>query len=120
METWNNGPFDNEDAAELIRDIREGALDPTELLPGANSRYIEADQGAMIVAMAHMAAGNLPEDITEEQAAQLQTPQTRERLRQALEAVLADSTVSGLYQLWTDAGETQLHEWKAKSHVDLS
>lgn len=120
METWNTGPFDNEDAAELLSDIREGALDPTELLPGANSRYLEADQGAMIVAMAHLSAGNLPEGITGEQAAQLQTPETRERLRQALEAVLADSTVSELYQHWADTGETELHEWKARSHVDLS
>lgn len=120
METWNTGPFDNDEAAELIEDIREGVLDPLELLPSADSRYLDADEGAMIVAMAHVAAGNLPAGLDSAKVKTLQTPETKERLRQALEAVLSDSSVSGLAEQWAKAGESQWHEWKAKSHVDLS
>ena len=53
MGTWNTGPFDNDDAAELLDDIREGHIYFDELLPDVGHRYIEADQGAMIIAMAH-------------------------------------------------------------------
>ena len=120
MGTWNTGPFDNDDAVDLIEDIREGELDPVELLPDATTRYIEADQGAMVIAMAHLAAGELPEGMSTEQVSHLRSADNRERLRQCLEAVLSDDTVSELHAVWAKAGEEQLHEWKAKSHVDLS
>lgn len=119
MGTWNTGPFDNDDAAELLDDIREGHLYFDELLPDVGHRRIEADQGAMIIAMAHLAAGDVPEGIDDSQLESLRTPEARERLRQGLEAVLSDGTVSELAEQWAESGQEKLLEWKAKSHVPL-
>ena len=118
MDIWNTGPFDNEEAQEVLTDLRNDELYLDELLPDSGNRYIEKDQGAMIIALAHLAAGNQPEEGGEVDAAALQTPEMKERLRQCLEAVLIDGTVSGLYAHWQGQGE-QLHEWKARSHVAL-
>ena len=122
MGAWDKGPYDNDDAAELLEDIREGELYLDELLPDAGTRYIEADQGSMIVALAHLAAGDLPEDggIEESMISHLQTPENKDRLRQGLEAVLSGDTVSELHELWSGAGEEELLAWKAKSFIDLS
>ena len=57
MEIWNTGPFDNHEAAELLNDVRSGDLYLEELLPDSGTRFIDADQGALIVALAHLAAG---------------------------------------------------------------
>lgn len=119
MDIWNTGPFDNEEAQEVLEDLRNNELYLDELLPDAGNRYIEKDQGAMIIALAHLAAGEQPGDTQPVGTADLQTPAMKERLRQCLEAVLIDATVSGLYAHWQEQGE-QLHEWKARSHVALS
>ena len=120
MEIWNTGPFDNHEAAELLNDVRSGDLYLEELLPDSGTRFIDADQGALIVALAHLAAGDLPEGIEPAHVTQLQTPEMRERLRQSLEAVLADGTVSELAGHWAEQGTDQLYEWKAKAHISLS
>lgn len=120
MKKWNTGPFDNEEAAELLDDIKEGAIPLGQLLPDSSHRFIEADQGAMIVAMAHLAGGDTPEGITDASVEELRTPEAKEVLRQALEAVLVDGAVSGLYSEWAQEGDTELLEWKAKSHIDLA
>lgn len=118
MKIWNTGPFDNEEAQEVLEDLRNNELYLDELLPDAGHRFIEKDQGAMIIALAHLAAGGQPEDGGEVGVDKLQTPEIKERLRQCLEAVLIDATVSGLYTHWQAQGE-QLHEWKARSHVSF-
>lgn len=119
MGTWNTGPFDNDDATELLDDIREGHIYFEELLPGVSNRYIEADQGAMIIALAHLAAGDVPEGIDEAHLESLRTPESRERLRQCLEAVISDGAVSELAEQWAESGQEKLLEWKAKSHIQL-
>lgn len=119
MQNWKTGPFDNEDAAEVLEDVRSGELYLDELLPGVGNRYIEADQGAIIVALAHLAGGDLPEGITPEQVAELQTPEVKERLRECLGAVLSEGTVSELAAQWAEEGTEQLYEWKAKAFVNL-
>ena len=119
MDIWNTGPFDNEEAKEVLEDLRNNELYLDELLPDAGHRFIEKDHGALIIALAHLAAGEQPEDDQVVNAEALQTPEMKERLRQCLEAVLIDATVSGLYAHWQEQGE-QLHEWKARSHVALS
>lgn len=120
MGAWDKGPYDNDDAADVIDDVREGELYLDELLPDNDSRYIEADQGAIIIALAHMAGGDLPEDVDESMVADLQTPENKSRLRQGLEAVLSGDSVSELHELWSEAGEDELLEWKAKSYIDLT
>lgn len=119
MKKWNTGPYDNEEAAGLLEDINEGAVPLVELLPTPGHRYLESDHGALVIALAHLAAGELPEGIDEESVAELRQPEHVEVLRQSLEAVLADGTVSGLYSEWEQEGTAKLHEWKAKSHIKL-
>ncbi len=120
MKKWNTGPFDNEEAQGLLEDIREHAVPLDQILPTSGHRYLEADHGALVVAMAHLAAGELPEGISDEDVAVLREPRNREVLRQSLEAVLVDATVSGLYSEWEAEGVDKLHEWKARSHVALA
>ncbi|WP_237559153.1 DUF4259 domain-containing protein [Corynebacterium renale] len=45
MATWNTGPFDNDEAQELLEDLRSGLLDPVELIPNTGYRRIDADEG---------------------------------------------------------------------------
>ncbi|MFP7365510.1 DUF4259 domain-containing protein [Corynebacterium callunae] len=118
MKIWNTGPFDNEEAQEVLEDLREGHLDPAELLPDIGQRHIEEDQGALIIALAHLAAGNQPAEGAEVDVERLQTPAMKDKLRQCLEAVLIDDTVSALYARWQREGE-KLHEWKSHSYVLL-
>lgn len=120
MEKWNTGPFDNEEAAGLLADINDGAVPLEQLLPTRGHRYLEADHGALVIALAHLAGGELPEGVTREDVAVLRQPEHIETLRQSLEAVLADGSVSELYTEWAEEGDAKLHEWKAKSHIDLA
>lgn len=120
MKKWNTGPFDNEEAAGLLEDIINDVVPLDQLLPTPGHRYLEADHGALVVALAHLAGGELPEGVTEEHVAVLRKPENREILRQSLEAVLADGAVSGLYSEWAEEGDVKLHEWKARSHIDLA
>ena len=120
MKKWNTGPFDNEEAQGLLEDIREHAVPLEQILPTSGQRYLEVDQGALVVAMAHLAAGTLPEGVGEEDVAVLREPAHLEVLRQSLEAVLVDGSVSGLYTEWEAEGFDKLHEWKARSHVTLA
>lgn len=122
MDIWNSGPYDNSEAEELLDDIRSHALPLSALMPEVGQRHITEDQGATIVVLAHLAAaepGELPDGIGTNDIAELRTPEARERLRQALEAVLADGAVSDLYTRWQGEGQDKLLEWKAQSHVSL-
>ena len=121
-EIWGTGPFDNSEAKELLEDIASGVFDPVHLLPDRSQRHLNADEGQVIVALAALAAADdadLPEGIEPAAVAGLREPANRERLRQSREAVLADASVSGLYERW-QLSDGQLLEWKAQSWVDLS
>ncbi len=128
------GPFDHPEAAGMLQDIASGEFPIDDLLDEllAESRhsYLPADHGAMIVALAHLSKAvadgddfdelKLPVSVNPNRFSRLGTPGIVEALRQGLEAVLSDATVSGLYAHWQGQGQELLHEWKAVSHVDLS
>ena len=119
--TWGTGPFDNAEAQETLDDIRSGALDPV-LLPDRSQCHLNADEGQVIVALAALAAAadaDLPDGVSPEAVAGLRAPDNRERLRQSLEAVLADASVSDLFAHW-QTDQAKLLEWKAQSWVDLA
>lgn len=120
MKKWGTGPFDNEEAQGLLADIAGGELPLEQLLPSTGHRYLESDHGADVIALAHLAAGNVPDEVSGADLDVLRTPENKEILRQSLEAVLVDDTVSELYSEWEAEGVDKLHEWKAKSHIDLS
>lgn len=121
MSTWNYGPFDNDEAQELLEDLRTGAFDPVELLPHSGYKRLSADEGQLIVALAALVTaqpGELPEGVSTDALRSLQQPGPKEKLRQALEATLSDSQVSDLAGYWQRQG--QLHEWKAVSWATLA
>lgn len=120
--TWGTGPFDNAEAQETLDDIRSGALDPVLLLPDRSQRHLNADEGQVIVALAALAAAadaDLPEGVSPAAVEGLREPGNRERLRQSLEAVLADASVSDLFAYW-QTDKAKLLEWKAQSWVELA
>ncbi|MHA2788875.1 DUF4259 domain-containing protein [Corynebacterium sp. S7] len=114
------GPFDNTEAQELIADLKKGGLPVSELLPNRGHKHLSTDEGELIVALAAMATGNKPEGIPDETIAELNEPKLRNNLRESLDAVLMDATVSDLYGQWEKRGKAELNEWKARSWVDLS
>ncbi|WP_018296340.1 DUF4259 domain-containing protein [Corynebacterium lubricantis] len=118
--TANTGPFDNNEARELIADLQKGGLPVRELLPNRGHKHLSTDEGELIVALAAMATGNKPEGIPDETIAELNEPDVRNNLRESLDAVLMDATVSDLYGQWESRGQAELNEWKARSWVDLS
>ncbi|QNE89485.1 DUF4259 domain-containing protein [Corynebacterium incognita] len=127
------GPFENSEAVGMLQDIASGEITVDdlagELLTATGDAYLDADSGAMVVALAHLAKCvsdgrstdelKLPVEVNPRRFESLAAPSTVEQLRQALEAVLADSTVSGLYAEWEEKGKDYLHAWKAASHVQL-
>lgn len=122
QDTWGTGPFDNAEAQETLEDIRSGVLDPVHLLPDRGQRHLGVDEGQVIVALAALAAAedaDLPDGIDANALASLRQPEPKNRLRESLEAVLADASVSALYRSW-QANEKDLLEWKARSWADLA
>ncbi len=122
MGAWSYGPFDNDDALDAVEDVKSGDFPVEELLPQPTDNYIDADQGAIVVALAKLATLNedeLPEGVTADHVSQLREPGMKDRLRQALDAVLMDASVSELYDNWAEAGEGELLKWKAASHCDF-
>lgn len=127
------GPFENAEAVGMLQDIASGEITVDdlagELLTATGDAYLDADSGAMVVALAHLTKCvsdgrstdelKLPVEVNPRRFETLATPSTVEKLRQALEAVLADATVSGLYAEWEEKGTDYLHAWKAASHVQL-
>lgn len=114
------GPYDNDEARELLEDVRAGAFDPALMIPGKHFGYLDEEMGALLVALISLAAASddeLPEGITPEHVATLREQDTQLRLRDAQDAVLADGTVSGLYAHWDKEGK--VHEWKALSYQPL-
>ncbi|PFG28808.1 DUF4259 domain-containing protein [Corynebacterium renale] len=122
MATWNTGPFDNDEAQELLEDLRSGLLDPVELIPNTGYRRIDADEGQIVVALAALATSeedDLPDGISPDIVAPLREPTVKERLRQNLEAIVADAQVSDLFAWWQTHHPDKVLEWKAASWVSL-
>ncbi|WP_058234751.1 DUF4259 domain-containing protein [Devriesea agamarum] len=120
MAAWDLGPFDNDGAMDLVADISDGEFDDLDDVLDV-SDYIDSDQGEMIIALAHLAAGHFPADqdeLTADHVSFLKSPDIRAKLRTALEAVLSTSERSELVELWEESDE--LEEWKAASHVELA
>lgn len=114
MGTWGRGPFDNDDAADVLADL--GSLTPperaavvTSLLAAPSPDYLEVDEGQTLVALAALVAASLghPVDGADAVRELLDTggiptdPQTRRLAVAALQRVGgADSEWA---ELWDEA-----------------
>lgn len=122
MATWNIGPYDNDEAQELLEDLCSGLLDPVDLIPNTGYRRIDADEGQIVIALAALATtpdADLPEGLTADVVGTLREPAIKDRLRQNLEAIVADAQVSDLFAWWQKNHPEKLLEWKAASWVSL-
>ncbi|WP_290197315.1 hypothetical protein [Corynebacterium guangdongense] len=88
------GPLTSPGAEEVLRDIESDGLRLEESLDVADSEYIEAEEGARIIVLAHLAAGeesDLPSGLDEGEREQLRDPRTLEALHELLNTVLYDT-----------------------------
>lgn len=88
------GPLTSPESEEVLRDIESDGLRLEESLDLADSDYIETEEGARIIVLAHLAAGeesDLPSGLDEEEREQLRDPGTLESLHELLNTVLYDA-----------------------------
>ncbi len=87
------GPLTSPESEEVLRDIESDGLRLDEALDMAGSDYLEAEEGARIIVLAHLAAGeehDLPAGLDEEEKERLREAETRDALHELLNTVLYD------------------------------
>lgn len=105
------GPLTSSEAEEVLRDIESDGLRIDESLELADSDYLESEEGARIIVLAHLAAGeesDLPSGLDEEERAQLRDPETQDALHELLNVVLYDERSELRQERKADG---VLHDW---------
>ncbi|WP_439563549.1 DUF4259 domain-containing protein [Microcella sp.] len=119
MGAWGSGPFENDDALDAVDALVDGSFALDDLRAALQSDYLEAPEGSVALALAEVALATLgridpPAELDEVDirllATQLDDAAYELILRAAERAVQADG--SELYELWEDAGDDELVEWR--------
>ncbi len=123
MGAWGVGPFDNDDALDVVEAISvrgDEVLDDV-FLSALDNEYMEAPAGSAAVAASRLLLAKLVGESFDEpsvmralakissRAANLNIPKAIE----ATTAVLKEK--SELFELWSDAGEQDFAEWKRQT-----
>ncbi len=119
MGTWDVGPYDNDRAAELLADIRDGRFNFERFRFTVDEDRLDADDCEMVVALGALGSsrpGDLPEGIRPEVLSRIFTPERRRWVRRQMEKVL-DPDHSELYAVWEATGE--LDGWVASTRAAL-
>lgn len=128
MGAWGSGSFENDDALDAVDALVDGSFTLDELREAVAGDYLEAPEGSVALALVEVALAALgridpPAELDEVDirllAMQLDDAAYELILTAAERAVQPDG--SELYELWEDAGEDELAEWRtaAVSSVDL-
>lgn len=119
MGAWGSGPFENDDALDAVDALVDGSFALDELRAALQNDYLEAPEGSVALALAEVALATLgridpPAELDEVDirllATQLDDAAYELILRAAERVVQPDG--SELYELWEDAGDDELAEWR--------
>lgn len=119
MGAWGAGPFENDDALDAIDALVDGSFELDELRDALAGDYLEAPEGSVALALAEIALAALgridpPAELDEVDirllSTQLDDAAYELILRAAERAVQPDG--SELYELWQEAGDDDLAEWR--------
>ncbi|UTT62824.1 DUF4259 domain-containing protein [Microcella humidisoli] len=128
MGAWGSGSFENDDALDAVDALVDGSFTLDELREAVAGDYLEAPEGSVALALVEVALAALgridpPAELDEVDIRLLATQlddAAYELILTAAERVVQPDG-SELYELWEDAGEDELAEWRtaAVSSVDL-
>lgn len=119
MGTWNVGPFDNDAAQELLRDIRSDCFNFDQFrFECAADTVLDTEDAAVVIALSALvqrcAAGRLPTGIAQDDLLPLHTIEARAWLNRQYESILNED-VSPLYAIWEATGELDMWLASAKA-----
>ena len=120
MGAWGSGPFENDDALDAVGELVDGSFELDDLREAVESDYLEAPEGSVALALVEIALAALGRT---DPAAQLDEVDIRlvatqfddaayELILRAADRAL-DPTASELFELWEEAGEDELAEWRS-------
>lgn len=119
MGAWGSGPFENDDALDAVDSLVDGSFEFDELREALAEHYLEAPEGSVALALVEVALAALgridpPAELDEVDIRLLATQfddAAYDLILSAAERVVqADG--SELYELWEEAGEDELLEWR--------
>jgi len=126
MGAWGSGAFENDDALDAVDALVDGTFELDDLRAALDGGYIEAPEGSVALALVEVALAALgridpPAALDEVDIRLLSTQLDDEAyeliLRAADRAVRPDG--SELYELWEEAGEEELAEWRRGAVTSL-
>lgn len=122
MGAWGSGPFENDDALDAVDALVDGSFTFDELREAVAADYLEAPEGSVALALVDVALAALgridPPAALDEVDIRLLATQFDDAayeliLTAAERAVRPDG--SELYEVWLDAGDDELAEWRTAS-----
>jgi hypothetical protein len=126
MGAWGSGPFENDDALDAVGELVDGTFELDELREALESDYLEAPEGSIALALVEVALAALgridPAAELDEVDIRLVATQfddaAYELILRAADRAL-DPTASELFELWEEAGEDELAEWRAAAVASI-
>jgi len=127
MGAWGSGPFENDDALDAVGELVDGTFELDDLREALESDYLEAPEGSVALALVEIALAALGRT---DPAAELDEVDIRlvatqfddaayELILRAADRAL-DPTASELFELWEEAGEDELAEWRSTAVASIS
>jgi hypothetical protein len=122
---WGNGPFENDDAADLVGEIESSGLDLTGLEDRLGENYLEVDTASMAIALVEIALAALGHRKPSDALAGLDleglalSPDDLDVIIAAAQRAL-NQDGSELFELWAERGEEELHAWRAPALESLA
>ncbi len=120
MGAWGSGPFENDDALDAVDALIDGSFELDDLREAHAQRYLESPEGSVALALTEVALAALgridpPAELDEVDirllATQFDDAAYELILQVAERAVQPDG--SELYEVWADAGDEELAQWRA-------
>lgn len=126
MGAWGSGAFENDDALDAVAELVEGTFELDDLRAAVAADYLEAPEGAVALALVEVALATLgivdPDAALDEVDVRLLATQLDDA---AYELILTTAErvvrpdASELYELWEEAGDEELAEWRNASAASI-
>jgi len=126
MGAWGAGPFENDDALDAVDALVDGSFALDDLRDALGAAYLEVPAGSVALALVEVALSTLgridpPAELDEVDihllASQFDDNAYELIVRAAERTVHPDG--SELYEVWGDAGNDELTEWRTTAMASL-